>query len=434
MNIPASCDIAVVGGGPAGSLTATYLAQAGYQVVLFDKQRHPRPQVGESLIPDFWKYCDQAGVSEKILADGFVRKAGGTVDWHGTTRKIAFKDFGYTRPALHVERDRFDHILIENARTKGVQVVEEVAVGECDFGAPCGARLSYRSVGESGTAQGIDCRLMVDASGQNALVGRQLGVRAMDDAFRFMSVWGYFKNSKYYAADGRIHPADSVQSVPPTTFVSSVPNAGDWGWCWHIMLRDRVSIGFIVPMETMKDVKKSNLSWEQYFLQQCFALPRLAELLDEAQFCEGSVRVVRDYSYRSSRVAGPGYFLVGDAAGFVDPIFSVGVVLGMYSAGAAAWSIDRMFKSPERSEEHRALYTNQLQGRMEMARALALPQYEIGGSVGDEARKIVKFTDEKAKALMYAASALTGRAEHVRAMTEGSGTAARGIATFDESR
>ena len=417
MKIPAKCDVAVIGGGPSGSLTATYLAQAGYDVALFDKQRHPRHQVGESLIPDFWKYCDKAGVTDQILADGFVRKAGGTVDWHGTTRRIAFKDFGYTRPALHVERDRFDHLLIENARAKGVQVFEEVVAGECDFGAPRGARITCRPLGEGGTAQSVDCRIVVDASGQSAVVGRQLGVRSFDDAFRVMSVYGYFENSKYYGADGEVHPAASVHAVPPTTFVSSVPNGGDWGWCWHIMLRDCVSIGFILPMDAMKDVKASERSWEEYFLQQCRSFPRLAGLLEEAKFRAGSVRVVRDYSYRSTQVAGPGFFLVGDAAGFVDPIFSVGVVLGMYSASAAAWSIDRIFKSPERTAEHIALYTNQLQGRMEMARALALPQYEIRGSVGEEARKIVKFTDEKAKALMYAASALTGRAEHVRAMT-----------------
>ena len=417
MRIPDSCDVAVIGGGPSGSLAATYLAQAGYHVALFDKQRHPRAQVGESLIPDFWKYCDEAKVTEKILADGFVRKAGGTVDWHGETRRIAFKDFGYTRPALHVERDRFDHILLENARTKGVQVFEEVAAGECDFGAPRGARVACRPVGESGLTQQVDCRFVVDASGQSAVIGRQLGVRSIDDAFRFMSVWGYFRNSRYYAADGLVHPATSVHTVPPTTYVTSLPNAGKWGWCWHIMLRDCVSIGFVVPVETMKDVKKSERSWEEYFLQQCAAIPRLADLLTEAQFCEDSVRVVRDYSYRSTQVAGPGFFLVGDAAGFVDPIFSVGVVLGMYSASAAAWSINRIFRSPDRTPDHLSLYTSMLQGRLEMARALALPQYEISGSVGEEARKIVKFTDGKAKALMYAASALTGRSEHVRAMT-----------------
>src|SRR5882672_6981569 len=114
MRIPTQCDVVVIGGGPAGSLAATYLCQAGYQVVLFDKQKHPRYQVGESLIPDFWKYCDEAGVSKKIVDEGFLPKAGGTVDWHGAIHRVAFKDFGYTRPALHIERDRFDLILLDH--------------------------------------------------------------------------------------------------------------------------------------------------------------------------------------------------------------------------------------------------------------------------------------------------------------------------------
>jgi len=421
MKIPAYCDVAVIGGGPAGSLAATYLSQAGYSVALFDKERHPRPQVGESLIPDFWKYCDEAKVTEKILADGFVRKAGGTVDWHGTTRQLAFKDYGYTRPAMHVERDRFDHILLEHARTQGVQVHEEVAAGECDFGAPGGARIACRPVGEKGAWARVDCRIVIDASGQNALIGRQLGLRAMDEAFRFMSVWGYFTNSRYFAADGNVYPASSVMTTPPTTFVSSLPDAGDWGWLWHIMLRDRVSVGLVLPVDAMKSAQRGESSWERYFLQQCYAVPRLAGLLSEARFCEASVRVIRDFSYRSARVAGPGFFLVGDAAGFVDPIFSVGVVLGMYSARAAAWSIDRIFKSPQRTAQHIDLYERQLQGRMEMARALALPQYEITGPVGAEAKNIVKFSDAQAKALMYAASALTARSRHLQAMVEPEG-------------
>src|SRR4051794_20525758 len=106
MGIPAKCDVVVIGGGPAGSMAATYLARAGYHAVLFDKERHPRNVVGESLIPDFWKYCDEAGVTPAIEAEGFVRKAGGIVDWHGATNRLIFGDFGFTRAALHVDRDR----------------------------------------------------------------------------------------------------------------------------------------------------------------------------------------------------------------------------------------------------------------------------------------------------------------------------------------
>ncbi len=111
-DIPPRCDVVVIGGGPAGSIAATLLAQKGYEVVLFERERHPRYRVGESLIPHFWKYCDMVGVSEKILADGFIQKAGGTTIWGGVVRQMGFKDFGYGRPALHVERDRLDQILL----------------------------------------------------------------------------------------------------------------------------------------------------------------------------------------------------------------------------------------------------------------------------------------------------------------------------------
>ncbi|MBI2311674.1 MAG: tryptophan 7-halogenase [Betaproteobacteria bacterium] len=417
MAVPKTCDVVVIGGGPAGSLAATYLSQAGYHAVLLEKQKHPRNVVGESLIPDFWKYCDEAGVSDKIAADGFIRKAGGIVDWHGATRRLAFKDFGYTRPALHVERDRFDHLLLEHAREQGVQVFEDVAAQGAELGVAPGARVACRAVGGEESAQ-IACRVVVDASGQNAVIGRQLGLRAMDEAFRFMSVWGYYTGSRYLAADGEMHPAESARNVPPTTYVTSVPGTGDWGWCWHILLRESTSVGLVLPIDAMKSVKDGQQSWENYLDRQCRALPRLGALLADAQLRPGSVRVIRDYSYRSTRLAGPGFFLIGDAAGFVDPIFSVGVVLAMYSARAAAWAIDRSFRAPGRAAEHQAIYTKQLQSRVELARALALPQYEVGSAATGEAKKAMQFADANARALIRAASQLTARSQHVQALMD----------------
>ncbi|HVP88976.1 MAG TPA: FAD-dependent oxidoreductase, partial [Casimicrobiaceae bacterium] len=167
--VPASCDIVVIGGGPAGSLAATFLADKGYSVALFERQKHPRYQVGESLLPDIWKYCDAAGVTDAIANEGFIRKAGGSVDWNGEMRRLSFSDFGYTRPALHVERDRFDQILLERARTRGAYIAEEVAVLEADFSraddVASEVEVSYRPVGED-KASRIRCRCVLDASGQ----------------------------------------------------------------------------------------------------------------------------------------------------------------------------------------------------------------------------------------------------------------------------
>lgn len=420
-SVPQSCDVVVIGGGPAGSLAATYLTQRGYSVALFERQKHPRYQVGESLLPDVWKYCDAAGVTDAIAGEGFLRKAGGSVDWNGEMRRLSFSDFGYTRPALHVERDRFDHILLERARASGAWIGEEIAVLDADFSRAeeeaCEVSVSYRPVGAD-SASRIHCRYVVDASGQNGVIGRQLGLRVFDEAFRFMSVWGYFDGSKYLAADGVIYPAQSVREIPPTTYVSALPQGDGWAWLWHIMLRKTTSIGLVIPIAWAQESKGGSESWEAWFIRQCQAIPLLQRLLADATFCKGSVRLVRNYSYKSKRVAGPGFFLLGDAAGFVDPIFSVGVVFAMYSAYAAAHTIDRCLVQPGRRDHHRSIYSSQIQSRLELSRSLALPYYQERDAGHAQAREAMSFSSVQAQALMYAASKLTDRSGNFDSMAD----------------
>jgi flavin-dependent dehydrogenase len=417
-NIPDRTDVVVIGGGPAGSMAATFLSQKGYQVVLLEKQKHPRPHVGENIIPHVWKYTDLAGVSDKIAAEGFIKKAGGTVVWNGTIRQMAFKDFGYDRPAFHVERDIFDQILLENAREQGAQVFEEVSVSEVEFNDSTEEQsVSYRHVKEKTTGK-ISCRFVVDASGQNAVVARQLGIRVIDEGFRFMSMWGYFKGSKYTGFDGQVHPFEELRTIPPTTFVSSIAETGDWGWSWHIPLRETTSVGLILPLEFMKTAKTADQSWESYFIRKCYEIPILNHLLENAEYCEGSFAKIQDYSYRSTQVAGPGYFLIGDAAGFIDPIFSVGVILGMYSAYIATWAIDRSFKKPDSVAHNQALFTSQLEGRFEVSRSLALPRYQPGDGVSDLAKTAVKFESTLEKELMDVVSKMTTRNENFAALAQ----------------
>src|SRR5215468_3227413 len=169
-SIPGSCDVVVIGSGPAGSLAATYLTSRGYSVALFERQKHPRYAVGESLLPDVWKYCDAAGVTDAIANEGFIRKAGGSVDWNGEMRRLSFSDFGYTRPAMHVERDRFDEILLARARASGAWIGEEIAVLDADFSRAehdeSEVSVTYRPVGDNAPSR-VRCRYVVDASGQN---------------------------------------------------------------------------------------------------------------------------------------------------------------------------------------------------------------------------------------------------------------------------
>ena len=408
MEIPKHSDVVVIGGGPAGAMAATFLSQKGYQVVLLEKAKHPRYLVGESLIPHFWKYCDLAGVSAKIEADGFVKKSGGTQVWNGVIRQLTFKDFGHARGALHVERDRFDQILFENARSQGAQGFEEVLVSKVDFDHGETVKLTYRRA-EDKTARQISCRFVVDASGQSAVIARQLGVRVIDEGFRFLSAWGYFRDSKYVASDGRAHPFEKLREIPPTTFVSSF---GDWGWAWHIPLRDTTSVGLVIPVEAVKGIKTSDEALEQYFLRQCYETPYLDRLLENAKYCEGEFHVVRDYSYRPSQLAGPGFFLIGDAAAFIDPIFAIGIVLGMYSAYLAAWAIDRSFKDASRIAQYQAIFSRQFQGRLELSRSLALPRYGVGQGSSELAKASVQFQKSLEQELMYVVAVMTTRSEN----------------------
>ena len=417
MDIPKKCDVVVIGGGPAGSTAATLLAQKGYDVILLERKKHPRYNVGESLIPHFWKYCDAMGVGDAVRAEGFVEKSGGILVWHGVIRQLAFRDFGYKQAALHVERDRFDQILLEHAREHGVQVFEEVAASSVDLGGGERARVMYRR--DDGAMAGeVACRFVVDASGQGAVVAKQLGTRVIDEGFRFMSVWGYFDGGKYVAGDGRAYSMDHLGTVPPQTFISSVSELGEWGWSWHIPLRKNTSVGLVLPIEHLKKIKGTDEGLREYFLRMCEETPYLGRLLEEARLIDGSIHMVRDYSYRSAQLAGPGFFLIGDAAAFVDPLFSIGVVLGMYSASTAAWALDRSFRNPGQTARNQAIYANQFRARLEVSRALALPRYRGVGDATDLARQAIQFESSMEQELLYVVSVVTTRSENFDEVAE----------------
>ena len=411
-SVPTSCDVVVIGGGPAGSLSATFLRQKGYDVVLFDKERHPRYHVGESVIPHIWKYCEMAGVADEIAAEGFIQKSGGTTIWNGVIRQMSFSSFGYDRPALHVERDRFDYILLENARRHEAQIFERMAVLQVEFGDGTRPVVEYRDV-ESGDMGRVACRFVVDCTGQNTVVGKQLDLRYIDEGFRFMSVWGYFKDSKYVAQRGEVHPFADLRTVPPTTFVSSLDAVGDWGWSWHIPMRESTSVGLVVPLAQLQASKMAGGNLESYLLETCERTPFLNQLLDGASFIAGSTVTCRDYSYRMKQLAGPGYFLAGDASGFIDPIFSVGCLLAMYTAKIASWAIDNAFRDPSSAERYQRLYAKQLEGRIEVSRQLALPQYESTGRSSEMARKSVRFESRFEQELMYVVSTMTTRGSNL---------------------
>ncbi len=417
MSIPSSADVVVIGGGPAGSMCAADLALRGHDVVLLERESHPRDKVGESLIPDFWKFTDKLGVTEKIEAENFVAKSGAIIAWDGNFRAHTFGDFGYDRPAMHVERDRFDQILFEHAGESGVATYESVAATKIDTGVDDSgtefALVAWRH--DDGTTGTLSARYCVDATGQNGVISRQNGTREVDGAFRYLGVWGYFTGSRFLAIDGKAHDPDELGTANPVTFVSSINKPGiegDVGWSWHITLRNKTSVGIVIPLDHVKNARSAGETWEEFFVRRVAEVPVIGDLLAPAAFIAGSSRTIRDYSTQVSELSGPGFFLCGDAAGFVDPIFSVGVVLGMYTAAAAAWAVDQAVRRPEAVDRTRKLFNHQLEGRFEVARSLALPRYRSTGEVSELAKNAIGFERSAVKELMYVVSNFTTRGEN----------------------
>lgn len=404
MKLPAAAEILVIGGGPAGSSASALLARRGYDVILIDKVRHPRETVGESVLPSAWKYFDLLGVTPDIHREGFVKKAGGVVVWGDEITQIAFRDFAYDRPGLHVERAALDHLLLNNARAAGVRVFEGLRAESFVTDDAGGAEVAITE-GNNGGARSLRCRFLVDATGQASFVARQLGAKRLDSDFRFVSIWGYFEGSRYVGAGGIIRPFEDIPEHAPMTFVSHL---GGWGWAWHIPMRTETSVGIVVPVEDYKRGAATHGSLEEYFLATCRSVQYLGGLLSPARLKNG-VRVIRDFSYGPDKITGSGYFVIGDAAGFVDPIFSIGVVMALYSGQLAAWSIDRSLQRPEHATAYRKLFESQIRGRYELARTMALPVNDGATDAPDSAKTYFDFFSTAEKELMWSAASMTTR-------------------------
>lgn len=157
----------------------------------------------------------------------------------------------------------------------------------------------------------------------------------------------------------------------------------------------------------MRTIKAKEESWEDYFCsrEQERRIPVIEQLLQNAAFCPDSARIIRDYSYRSSEVAGAGFFMIGDAVGFVDPIFALGVALAMYGGCVASGAIERSLNKPASAAKNRAIFSEQVLGRLELARALALPRYPSTGEVTAWAQNVAQMEHKGSQELMNAVSA-----------------------------
>jgi flavin-dependent dehydrogenase len=316
-----SCDVLVVGGGPAGSSAASILAEQGYRVVVLEKARHPRFHIGESLLPANLPLLERLGVADQVRAIGMEKWGAEFVSpTDGRHQEFQFAN-GWDKSlqlAYQVRRSEFDEILLRRAGQLGAEVIEGCRVRDVEF-LEQGARVSAEH--EDGRTQSWTAATVIDASGRDTFLGSRLQVKRRNKKHNSAALYAHFRGAQRECGrrEGNI-----------TIFWF------EHGWFWFIPLADgATSIGAVVWPHYLKT---RTTSMREFFLATIAQCPPLAEKLKDATLIS-EVEATGNYSYACDHSHGANYFLVGDAYTFIDPVFSSGVMLAMNSGIAAAEAV-----------------------------------------------------------------------------------------------
>jgi flavin-dependent dehydrogenase len=319
-------DVIVIGGGPAGSTASTLVAQAGRRVGLFERERFPRFHIGESLIPETYWVLKRLNMLDKMQRSHFVKKY--SVQFVNASGKLSAPFYFFdNKPhecsqTWQVVRSEFDQMLLENAREHGVDAHEGVHVLNVLFERDRAVGVSIKDA--DGTRREIRASVVVDASGQAALLQNRFKLRVWDPILNKGAIWTYWEGA--YRDSGRDEGA---------TMVLQTENRK--GWFWYIPQHDNiVSVGIVAPFDYL--FKDRGTNHEKTYDEEVDRCPAVKQRIAGATRATGYF-VTRDYSYRSTQVAGDGWVLVGDAFGFLDPLYSSGVLLALKSGELAADAI-----------------------------------------------------------------------------------------------
>lgn len=333
------CDVAVIGGGPAGSSLAALLRQNGYNVTLLERERFPRPHVGESMLPGVLFALAKTGALERVEKAGFTRKYGATYIW-GRGRDpwtIRFSEVPQDRTfTFQCDREVFDKLLLDHARDEGVDVREGHQVTRAHLTDGRVTGLTYTNDdGESGE---IRARMCVDASGQWSVLGRQFRLREHNQNLRHVALFGHYHG-------GPTTLPDVLDEMEPTDAGNVYVVAVDDGWLWHIPLAGGLrSIGLVTDPERIRGMTRTER--RKYWQRQIASCEEYKELLDGGRWA-GDFDIVSDWSFICRQFHGPGYLLVGDAACFVDPILASGIALALQGVLRATKAIRTSLEAPD---------------------------------------------------------------------------------------
>ncbi len=337
-------DVVVVGGGPGGASTAAILAGQGHKVLVLEKEQFPRFHIGESLLPAAWELWDQIGVTPALEAAGFPIKQGVNFSMFKAPRDIQlltgeFPQY-FQRPySYHVDRARFDCIMLDNAQARGAEVRQGWEAKDVLFEGTYAVGVEAGPVGEP--AHKIRARVVVDASGRNCLLARKLGWRKPDPKLNKLSYFTHF--------EGAFRPQADFNGPVPVLDASTMTDIHtlDGGWVWYIPLANNVvSVGAVLDSEYVRDM--SGMDMRARFDHALKTSPRIMDWLSKAKQTM-EVKTISNISYLNESFVGDGFVLVGDASMFVDPIFSAGVTLAIRGGVFAAEEIDAGLKDGDLS-------------------------------------------------------------------------------------
>ncbi|WAC55389.1 tryptophan 7-halogenase [Gordonia sp. SL306] len=326
-------DVVVVGGGPGGSTVSTLLARSGHRVVQLEKESFPRYQIGESLLPStIHGVCRLLGVDDKIKQAGFMHKRGGSFRW-GTNPvpwnflfAISPEFAGEGSYAYQVERMKFDQILLEHAAESGVDVRQQCRVNGTERD-ETGRVVGVRYVDAERGEHHVRAKYVVDASGNTTRLSKYAGgERVYSDFFQNVAIFGYFANGKRL-------PAPDSGNILCAAF--------DEGWMWYIPLSDDLtSVGAVIAKSAADQLNAQEETLRGYIDRCALVKDMLSDATRVTEGTYGEIRMRQDYSYANTQFWGNGMVLVGDAACFIDPVFSTGVHLATYAGVLAARSIN----------------------------------------------------------------------------------------------
>jgi FADH2-dependent halogenase len=315
-------DALIIGGGPGGSTAATFLARAGRRALVLEKERFPRFHIGESLLPYNQAIFREMGVLPELQAAGFPRKFGAQFHLGNGSKslKLTFRNGIFTREpeAMQVERSVFDTILLNHARRSGAEVREGWTVTKF---ATSRDSVSVDARGDDGRTETFTGAFLVDASGRGNFTGNQEGIRVLYPNLKKLAIFGHFEGVM-------------VDDGERATDIVIVRLKDKWFWLIPISAT-KVSVGCVMDQEAFVQSKKPPTD----VFNDCVAgSPVVRDRMKNARLA-GTMHTTSDFSYHNKRLVGHRLLRVGDAAGFMDPIFSAGVFLAMHSGKLAATTV-----------------------------------------------------------------------------------------------